>query len=145
MTYDEIVKMWEEDTKIDSDQLAHESLKIPLLQGKYFNFYCKERAFLLRSNTKLKQLKMWKKEYFLGIIPMEELAEKGIPAFPRAILKIDIPDYIEVDDEVIEEIEKVAIFQTKVDFLKLCVDSLNARHWLIKGAIDFLKFKHGIL
>ena len=36
---DMIQKMWEEDSKIDIDNLHTESLKIPSLHAKYFEMY----------------------------------------------------------------------------------------------------------
>ena len=39
MTLDEIQKLWEEDSKIDPDNLHIESLKIPQLHAKYYKIY----------------------------------------------------------------------------------------------------------
>jgi len=36
---DTIQKMWEEDSKIDIDNLHTESLNIPILHSKYFDLY----------------------------------------------------------------------------------------------------------
>ena len=36
---DMIQKMWEEDSKIDPDNLHTESLNIPVLHSKYFDLY----------------------------------------------------------------------------------------------------------
>jgi hypothetical protein len=43
---DSIQKMWEQDSKIDSDNLHTESLNIPILHAKYFDLY--NTIFLLR-------------------------------------------------------------------------------------------------
>lgn len=145
MTYEELVEMWNVDAKIDPDKLDSESLGIPYIQGKYFNFYLRERAVLYKHTLDLNKLKRWKKDYFMGGIPPEELAEKGLPVNPILRLKTEVDEYVNVDPDVIGQLGKIAVVQMKVDFLKLCVDSLNGRQWLIKNTIEFLKFKHGIL
>lgn len=145
MKYDEIVAMWAIDAKIDSDKLEHESLNAPMTQAKYFNLYCREKAFFTRKTNELKKLKRWKRDYYLGEIDPNELTEKGIPIFPRRLLKSEVDDFVDTDDEVIKLIEEIAVIQAKVELLQLCVKSLNERRWIIKNAIDFLKFKNGMI
>jgi hypothetical protein len=144
MKYDEIVEEWQKDSKIDSENLTHESLNIPLLQGKYFNLFCREKAILTKLTLDLNQLKRWKRDYFLGEIPPEELIEKGIPVFARRLVKSEVDTFVDTDKDVVEFLEKIAVVQTKVDFLNLCVKSINDRQWNIRNAIEFLKWKHGV-
>lgn len=144
MKYEEIVDMWAVDAAIDIDCLDRESLKIPLLQGKYFNLYCREKAILSKLNLDLSKLRKWKRDYFLGDISPEELAERGTPAFPKRIVKSDLESYVDTDAEVISFLEKIAVCQTKVDLLHLIVKAINDRQWNIRNAIEFLKYKNGI-
>jgi len=39
MNIDEIQTLWEQDSKIDPDNLHTESIKIPSLHSKYYNIY----------------------------------------------------------------------------------------------------------
>jgi hypothetical protein len=39
MNLDEIQKLWEEDSKIDEDNLHTESVKIPSLHAKYYKIF----------------------------------------------------------------------------------------------------------
>jgi hypothetical protein len=144
MKYEEIVEMWEKDAKIDSDDLCHESLQIPLLQGKYFNLFCREKAILTKLTLDLSQMRRWKRDYFLGDISPEELAEKGIPAFARRLVKAEVDSFVDTDADVVSLLEKIAVVQTKVDLLNLCVKSINDRQWNIRNAIEFLKWKNGV-
>jgi hypothetical protein len=144
MKYDELIDMWERDAKIEPDNLDSESLKIPLIQGKYFNLFCREKAILAKLNLDLSQLRRWKRDYFLGEIPVEELVEKGIPVFARRLVKSEVDAYIDTDSDVITMLEKIAVVQTKVDLLNLLVKSINDRQWNIRNAIEFLKWKSGV-
>jgi hypothetical protein len=144
MKYEDLVQMWEIDAKLDSDNLDRESLRIPLLQGKYFNLYCRERASLAKLNLELNQLKRWKRDYYLGEISPEELTEKGIPVFARRLVKSEVDTYVDTDSDIITFLERLVVVQTKVDFLNLIVKSINDRQWNVRNAIEFLKFKNGI-
>ena len=144
MRYEEIVGMWETDAKIDSENLCHESLNIPMLQGKYFNLFCREKAVLTKLMLDLNQVKRWKRDYFLGEISPEELAEKGIPVFARRVVKTEVDAFVDTDQDVVALLEKIAVVQTKVDLLNLCVKSINDRQWNIRNAIEFLKYKNGV-
>ena len=46
---DKLQEMWENDSKIDRDNLHDESLSIPSLHAKYFEIY--NTLFLLRKKT----------------------------------------------------------------------------------------------
>lgn len=144
MKYEELVEMWEKDAKLEPDNLDNESLRIPFIQGKYFNLFCREKAILTKLNLDLSQLRRWKRDYFLGEIPVEELVEKGIPVFARRLVKSEVDAYIDTDSEVIALLEKIAVVQTKVDLLNLFVKSINDRQWNIRNAIEFLKWKSGV-
>ena len=50
---DMIQKMWEQDSKIDIDNLHTESTNIPILHAKYFELY--NTIFLLRKKIILKK------------------------------------------------------------------------------------------
>ena len=59
-------KMWEEDSKIDRDNLHEESLNIPSLHAKYFELY--NTIFLLRkkADQQRKNIRHERYEYFSG-------------------------------------------------------------------------------
>ena len=59
-------KMWEEDSKIDPDNLHTESLNIPSLHAKYFDLY--NTIFLLRkkADQQRKNIRHERYEYFSG-------------------------------------------------------------------------------
>lgn len=143
--YEDIEDMWKQDSILDPENLDSESLRIPLLHSKYFSLLVRERAVLRKLHLDLDQLKHWKREYFQGQIPHEELLDKGIPIFSRMLVKSELDVFVDADSDVRKVLEKIAVAQSKVDFLDLCVKSLNNRTFFIKNAIDYLKFKNGML
>ena len=67
-----IQKMWEEDSKIDPDNLHTESLNIPVLHAKYFDLY--NNIFLL-----MKKAQQQRK--ILGMRDMNIIQAKQIQRF----------------------------------------------------------------
>ena len=133
MKIEDIVEMWAADTKIDSTELASESLKIPGLHNKYYRMFIEERLRLKKMEAEMKSLKLDKYEFYtLG--PTKESQEKGwqLPA-KGIILKQDIP----------ETNLKVAFQNEKVELLETIIKSISNRNFIIKNAIDWNRFVMG--
>lgn len=144
MKLDDIFDMWKIDTKIDHTELSSEALRIPQLHHKYFQIYSHEKLVLRKYESDLKKLKLEKYEFFTQG-PTQETAAKGwnLPPIGK-VIKSEVNNYIDADDDIIALTLKVGIQQEKVDFLDSVIRSLNSRGFLIKSAIDFEKFKVGM-
>ncbi len=143
MKIEDIVEMWTSDTKIDSTELASESLKIPTLHNKYYRVFLEERLRLKKMESEMKSLKLDKYEFYtLG--PTKESHEKGwqLPA-KGIILKHDIPMYMDADKDIIEMNLKVAYQNEKVELLETIIKSISNRNFIIKNAIDWNRFVMG--
>ena len=67
MTLDEIQSLWEEDAKIDNDDLHLESTKIPVLHAfKYYRIYNNVLTLKKAQENKFKILRKEKWEYYSG-------------------------------------------------------------------------------
>ena len=143
MNFQEIFDNWEQDTKIDRSELGHASLQIPKLHHKYYTIYIGEKAALRKHEGDLKRLRLDKFEFYTQG-HNEETRTKGwrLPA-KGAVLKTEVPVYVDADPDVIELSLKVGIQQEKVEFVESIIKSLRERGFLIKNCIDFEKFKMG--
>ena len=63
--------------------------------------------------------------------------------FQFKLLKADIEQYIDADDDVIDSKRSFALQEEKVEFLESVVKSLTNRGYLIKNAIDWKRFSEG--
>lgn len=142
MTLEELQAAWAEDSKIDRSMLTEASLITPQLHYKYFKSLSSERVRLKKMEAALVKLKNSKYEFFRDG-PDEETSAKGWKFPDKKPLKTEIPYLIDVDSEVVEYVLKIAIQQEKVDFLVSIINSINNRQWIIKNAIDFMKFENG--
>jgi len=143
MNIEEIMNLWESDTKIDKTELGDEALTIPKLHSKYYNILIKERLLLRKLESEMKQLKLDKFE-FLTQGPNEETKQKGWKLPPRGmILKGDIPMYIDADQDMINLSLKIGMQHEKIDFLDSIIKTIINRNFIIKNVIEWQKFTMG--
>ena len=143
MKFEEIQKEWTSDCPIDETELAQESVKIPQLHNKYLIFYSNEKLRLKTQRFDHSKLVKLKKEYYGGKMSQEELEAIDWEPFQHKLLKADVEQYVDADDNVIESKKILALQEEKVDYLEAIVKGLSTRGYLIKNAIDWKRFTEG--
>ena len=143
MKFEEIQKLWTSDCNIDETELAQESVKIPQLHNKYLIFYSNEKLRLKTQRFEHSKLVKLKKEYYGGKMSQEELEAIDWEPFQHKLLKADVEQYVDADDNVIESKKLLALQEEKVDYLEAIVKGLSTRGYLIKNAIDWKRFTEG--
>lgn len=144
MKLDSILELWEEDSKLDRNDLSNESLKIPGLHSKYYRIYVNEKLILRKYEAQLKELKMEKYEFYTQG-PSKEQIDRGWKLPPVGkVLKADVNMYLDADKEIIELSLRIGIQKEKIDLLESIIESFKARGFNIKSALDFERFKMGI-
>jgi hypothetical protein len=140
MNIDEIQLLWEEDSKIDPDNLHQESLKIPSLHSKYYKIY--NNILLLKKieENKYKILKKDRWMYYSG--KSEPDVYKDNP-FDHKVLKPDIDKYMDADSEIIKSTSKIEYYQTMLNYLDSILKTILNRTYQIKNAIEYMKFTAG--
>lgn len=142
MKLEEIESLWEQDIKIDRTELDSESLKIPSLHSKYYKIFLREKVQLKAEEQSYKQFYKLKHEYYTGKLSHSELHELGWEPF-QFVLKGDLQVYIDADKELCERLLKLNVQKEKVQFLEDIIKTLNTRGFLIKNAVDFIRFTSG--
>jgi len=144
MKIEDIIVMWQSDSKIDETELSRESLNIPILHGKYLKHFSDERLKLRAFKMKQKQLQQRLMDYYRGDLNNpEDLAELGREPYPYKRLKQDINYYVDSDDEMVQLNTKIAYQQEMVDVLEEIIKAINSRGYVIKNSLDFLRFTSG--
>lgn len=140
---DEIIEEWKKDCKIEETDLSNESLKTPKLHSKYYEWYTKENMMLKKTNQDYYKLLKRKIEYFSGRLSQDELKEFGWEPFDLVLTKQDLEIYINADEDLSTEKMKIALQEEKVEALREIIKCLNNRAYVIKNAVDFMKFSNG--
>lgn len=142
MDLEQLQELVDKDLKINDTELDLEALKTPQLHNKYMKFLTKFKLMLSRAETEYNNLKREKWEYYTGKSPAEVYALKP---FDLKILKTDIDKYLDSDEELQRQKQKVDYLQTTVDFLDRTIRQISNRGFLIKDAIDWRKFTSGAI
>ncbi len=143
MRFDDIKKMKEDDIVIDPTELDKEALKTPQLHGKYLNILTDEKLSLSKYRSDYKRLKRNKWLYYTGKLSEEELRDLNWEPFGLSILKSDIDKFLDSDEELIKIKDKIVFIEEKVNYLESTIKMISNRQWLIREAIDWVKFTHG--
>jgi len=142
MDLEQLQELVDKDLKINDTELDLEALKTPQLHNKYMKYLTKFKLMLSRAETEYNTLKRDKWEYYTGKSPAEVYALKP---FDLKILKTDIDKYLDSDEDLQRQKQKVDYLQTTVDFLDRTIRQISNRGFLIKDAIDWRKFTSGAI
>jgi hypothetical protein len=140
MNLDEIQLLWEEDSKLDPDNLHNESIKIPSLHSKYYKIY---NNILLLKKMEENNYKILKKQKWLYYSGKDEPDEYIKKPFEHKVLKNDIDKYFDADKDVIKCVSKLDYYQAILSYLDSILKTILNRTFQIKNAIEFMKFTAG--
>jgi hypothetical protein len=143
MKFEDIMIMWEQDSKMDKTELGDESLKIPLLHHKYYKIFVEEGLLLKKLEQDHKTMYKLKYEYYMGVLDEETLAEMNWKPNGLKILKQDLSIYTDADPDLQRIQAKIDIQKQKLSFLESAIKTISNRGYLIKNAIDWERFKVG--
>lgn len=139
---DVIQKMWEQDSKIDMDNLHTESTNIPILHAKYFELY--NTIFLLRKKAEQQKrnIRHERYEYYSGKSDPEVYVENP---FPKKIRDKDtMQKYLDADEKLSTVCLKIDYYDTMLVYIESILKMIQNRTYQIKNAIEFMRFNAGL-
>ncbi len=138
---DIIQKMWEEDSKIDMDNLHTESINIPVLHAKYFQLYNTVVLLKKKAEQQKKNIRHERYEYFTGKADPDVYIDNP---FPKKIRDKDtLQKYLDADEKLSQVSLKVDYYETILNYLESILKVIQNRTYQIKNAIEFIKFQAG--
>ena len=140
MNLDEIQSLWNEDSKLDPDNLHTESTNVPTLHAKYYRIL--NRILLLKKSeeNKFKMLKKEKWQYYTGKADPEVYIDKP---FDHKVLRQDVDKYMDADQDLIKQLSKIDYYQVMISYLDSILKTINNRTYQIKNAIEWQQFIRG--
>ena len=142
MDLEKLQEQADKDLKINDTELDLESLKTPQLHNQYMKHLTKYKLMLSRAETEYSVMKKNKWEYYTGKADASVYAEKP---FDLKILRTDIDKYLDSDEDLQKQKQKVDYLSTTVDFLDRTIRQIGNRGFTIKNAIDWRKFTSGAI
>ena len=144
MRLEDIRKQVETDIEIDHTELDKEAIKTPQLHNKYLIILNDEKLIHFKYDSDFKRMRKYKWLYYTGKLSQEELESFGWEQFDFKLLKQDIENFIDSDEDIIELRGKLEYQKSKVDYLENIIKMIINRQWLIREAIDWIKFTNGV-
>lgn len=138
---DTIQRMWEEDAKIDMDNLHTESTNIPSLHAKYFELY--NTIFLLRKKAEQQKrnIRHERYEYYSGKADPNVYIEDP---FPKKIRDKDtMQKYLDADERLQTVNLKIDYYETMLNYVESILKQISNRTYQIKNAIEWSRFTAG--
>ena len=139
---DVIQKMWEQDSKIDPDNLHTESLNIPILHSKYFEIHNTILLLKKKAEQQKKNIRHQRYEYFTGKADPDVYLENPFPKKIRD--KETLQGYLDSDEKLSQSSLKVDYYDVMLSYLQDIMKMIHQRNYQIKNAIDFQKFASGL-
>ena len=140
MNLDEIQTLWDEDSKIDEDELHSESTKVPSLHAKYYRILNNILILKKVEENKFKQLRKEKWQYYTGKADPEVYIDKP---FDHKVLRQDVDKYMDADEDLIKVLNKIDYFQVMLSYLDSILKTINNRTYQIKNSIEWQQFIRG--
>lgn len=144
MRLNELQEMWKADAKIEAIDLGNESLNVPNLHAKYLNYLSSFRLQLRRAESEYLRLRRNKYRFYKGEMTKDELDDLNWTQYlgPK-LLKTELNEFIETDEDVIVQMDKIEYLKTMVWHLESILKSINSRSFDIKNAITYMQFTRG--
>ena len=138
---DKIQSMWQEDCKIDIDNMHEESIKIPQLHSKYHEIL--NNLILLRTKAQRiqKSVRHERYEYYSGKADPEVYEKEP---FPKKVRDKDaLIRYMDADDRVTDANLKVEYYDVMINYTESILKQISNRTYQIKNSIEWHKFQAG--
>ena len=139
---EKIQNMWEQDSKIDPDNLHTESLNIPSLHAKYFELYNNILLLKKKAEQQRRNIRHQKYEYYTGKADPDVYIENP---FPKKIRDKDaLQKYMDADESLSQASLKVEYYDVMLAYLQDILKMIHNRTYQIKNALEFQRFASGL-
>ena len=141
---DDLINEWKKDSLIDETSIEKEILKIPNLHSKYVGIMAIHQLIVKKLISDYNKKKKIKWEYEQGLLNNpEDLKRLNLEPKLNKTLRIDLPIYLDGDDDLNIIILKKSVNEEIVDMCKSIIKELNNRTWQLKTFVDYQKFISG--
>lgn len=139
-TYEEIESEIDKLLEVNGDDLDAEAIRNTKIFTKISRIYIQKSRQLGKLLDQQKQIEHVRKRHYSGKLTSEHYKKEPLN---EAILKADIPEYMDIDPLVVEMRNQVKECERIVKFLEDSKKTLYSRGFDIKNAIDYRKMMLG--
>lgn len=143
MKHDELLKMWEEDSKIDNVDLNKTSHSIPKLHSKYLKILIDAKASKIAIGHKIESTKKDLELYYSGQAPASVYKAKPFPTVLKT--KSAIEQHVNTDPSIIQLRDKLEYLDVIIECCEFIMKQIFQMSFVIKNMIEFMRFREGTL
>lgn len=143
MKLSELKEEASQDLQIDRTDLETSILNLSMLCSKWHNYRIEQASIVSLNQFKYKKLEAKKKKYYLGKLTEDEMDRLGWESEGYKVLKGDVQMWLDDDDDLITEAQKLTYQKEILNFIEKQMDLLDSNKWLIKDLINVRKFLEG--
>ena len=135
-------KMWNEDSKIDPDNLHTESLNIPTLHAKYYDLYNNLMLLRKKAEQQKKNIRHERYEYYSGKADPDVYIQNPFPKKIRD--KETMAKYLDADERLSGVSLKCEYYDVMLKFIEDILKMIYQRTYHVSNAIEYMRFQSGM-
>lgn len=140
MNINELQKMWNEDSKIDIDNLHVESLRIPQLHSKYYEIFNNTLLLKKKAEEDKNKIRLKKYEYYTGKADPEDYEN----VYQKKIRdKEHLQSCLNADVDISNVSLKIDYYDAMLNYLNDILKMIHSRTYQIKNSIEYQKYISG--
>ena len=144
VTIEALMEEWSKDAPIDQIDPQKAMAKIPELHAKYLRILTHHNMVVKKIQSTYNERRRVKFEWYNGDLNnKEDLEHYGLEPFVKKIMKSEISNYIDSDQELNNILLKKVVHEEITDFCKAVLKELNNRTWQLKEYMAWERFIRG--
>lgn len=144
MDFQQLKDLWDEDSKIDSQALDTEALRIPRLHSKWYNILIDCKIEFKKQELSFAKEKIHAKNYYNGDYNPDDKRFKTLGHQSRKLKNEDMHDFVSADKDLQTIQLKMFVAKEKIEFILNVLKQINDRGFQIANAIKWRKFMSGL-
>lgn len=144
ISMEKIEANWAKDSQIDQTDLEYDSSKQLDLHQKYHKALNEARRELRMREAAKKRMIPLKQDYYSNTLPPQELKKYGWEPNRRAILKSDLNQVLESDEDIIQANLDIGEMHDLVVYLESIIRAINQKPFIVKNMLETRKINYGI-
>lgn len=143
MTLDALHHEWQTDKELDFSYPDKAIMQVPLLHGKWWQYYTHERQRYVGLKQEYDALKRAKFDWYLGRMDEDERKARQWDPQPVRIVRQEVDTYLNTDTDLLPLAGKLEVQELKLKFIEDVIKHINGRGYLIRSYVDYLRFSQG--
>jgi len=144
MKLDDVLVMWEADSRIDDNHLGEASTHTAKLHAKYLKLLVNAKLKKTSLDIEYNNLRKLKFRYYRGELSRDDLKQLGWEQWQyNKPLKAEMDEFLKGDEDLSQIQARLDYIDTMVYALESIMSQIKQRDWQVKNGITWKQFLAG--